>query len=251
MKSKSLVTDYRNSHTQVGKGAVYDCRLYAEDSAHTSLWHLESQYLSDLIERLVPGKNKYLDFACGTGRIIASFAECFNEADGIDISEPMLALARAKKLKAELIQGDITKDANIVGDGYDLITAFRFFLNAQDSLRREVITILAEKLAPDGILVFNIHNSKPSLLWLQNSFMNIFKTAKVKSMSRRQVNELLKDTPLQIVETTAFGIIPKAAHIILKPRLWRWLDRTLRKCRFLQNIGSDVIYVCRRRKGCT
>lgn len=246
MKSKSSVKDYRNSHTQMGKGTLYDGRLYAADSAHTSLWLMEREYLADVLQRLVPRKDRYLDFACGTGRIIADFAGYFTEAEALDISEVMLAVARSKKLKAKLIQGDITDDPDIVGDSYDLITAFRFFLNAQDSLRREVIAILAQKLAPDGILIFNIHNSKPSLLWLQNSIMNTFKTVKIKSMSPRQVNELLKDTTLEVVETTAFGIIPKAAHIIFGPRLWRWLDQTLRKCRFLQNIGSDMIYVCRR-----
>lgn len=248
MNSKSPVTDYRHSHTQPAKGTVYDSRLYAEDSAHTSLWRMEREYLADLLERFVPEKNKYLDFACGTGRIIASLAEYFTQVQGVDVSESMLSVARQKNIKAKLLCADISKNKDIIKSDFNLITAFRFFLNAQDSLRREVVSILAEKLAPDGILVFNIHNSKPSFLWLQNNVTHIFGGKKIPSMSRSEVTELLKGTGLEIVETTAFGIIPKAAHLLLRTKLWILLDQLLAKIGFLQLIGSDTIYVCRAKK---
>jgi predicted TPR repeat methyltransferase len=202
--------------------------------------------LAHVIEKLDIKKNSYFDFACGTGRIISSIADKFDNAEGVDVSESMLAIAKRKKIKANLLLGDITKDPDIVGNEFNLITAFRFFLKAQEALRYEVIHILAKKLASDGILIFNIHNSRPSLLSLQNSIINLFRKNKIPSMSRKDVFALLKCVNLEIIEIKALGIIPKATHYILRPKFWCWLDKTLAKNKFLQRFGSDVIYICRK-----
>ncbi len=248
MIEKENNEDYRYSHTQPGKGSFYDFKVYGQKSGHRSIWLMERQYLTDVISRLVVKKNKYLDFACGTGRIIEIFADGFNKAVGLDISEPMLSMAKKKNIKAELLLADITENPDIAGGEFDLITAFRFFLNAQQLLRYRVIDILAEKLTKDGILIFNIHNSKPSFLCLQNAFTNLFTQRKIPSLSRKQVTDLVKKADLEIVETRAFGIIPKAAHIISGARLWGRMDKTLQKVKLLQKIGSDVIYVCRKKR---
>jgi SAM-dependent methyltransferase len=247
MSSKLSVKDYRNSHIQPGKGSFYELKSFAKNSANSSLWKLEREYLSSVVEKFVVKKDKYLDFACGTGRIIADFADSFTEAEGVDISESMLTVAREKQIKANLIKVDITKDDTIISDNFDLITTFRFFLKAQNSLRRQVIAILAKKLAPEGVLIFNIHNARPSLLWLQNTIMYIFGSKKIPSMSRCQVNQLVEEAGLEIVETIAMGIIPKAAHIVLRAKLWLWLDNMLYRIAFLRRFGSNVIYVCRRK----
>lgn len=239
--------DYRDLHSRPEHAAIYESQLRAKNSAESSLWGLERQCLTDIVTRLVGRKNRYLDFACGTGRVISFLADDFNNSEGVDISEAMLALARGKRPKARLIGGDITKNPDIVGENFDLITAFRFFLRAQDALRREVMGILAEKLAPQGILVFNVHSSRPSFLWLQNCVMNLFRSQKIPSLSRREVAELAAGANLEIVEAKVMGIAPKAVHIPLRPRAWLWLDRSLAKVKCLRRFGSHVIYVCRRK----
>ncbi len=247
MSSKLSVKDYRNSHIQPGKGSFYELKSFAKNSANSSLWKSEREYMSSVVEKFVVNKDKYLDFACGTGRIIADFADSFTEAEGVDISEQMLSVAKKKKIKAKLVQGDITANAGIIGDNFDLITTFRFFLKAQDTLRHQVMGILTEKLTPGGIMVFNIHNSRPSFLYLQNIIVNLFKAKKVPSMSRSEVALMVKRENLDIIETKAFGILPKAAHIVLRAKLWLWLDNMLYRIAFLRRFGSNVIYVCRRK----
>ena len=119
---------------------------------------------------------------------------------------------------------------------------------AQERLCKKVIAILADKLAPDGILVFNIHNSSPSFLSAQNCIKNLLTHSNLCSMSRSQVHRLIETANLEIIETKAFGVLPKALHIILGYGLYQAIDRTLAKSKLLQKIGSDVIYVCRRKK---
>ena len=51
----------------------------------------EEEYLRDMIPRLTRGGGRYLDFACGTGRITAIVAPLVGESVGVDVSESMLA----------------------------------------------------------------------------------------------------------------------------------------------------------------
>ena len=46
---------------------------------------------------------------------------------------------------------------------FDLITSFRFFLNAEYPLKVSVLLALKEYLLPDGVLIFNIHMNSWSL----------------------------------------------------------------------------------------
>jgi SAM-dependent methyltransferase len=238
--------DYRDVHQAKDIARRYHHKTYGAGSADESIWAVEQEQLKDTVSRLVPRRSRYLDFACGTGRIIGFIGELFETPTGVDISAAMLEFTKAKAPRAKLICGDISENENLVGGDYDLITAFRFFLRAQPSLREALMEILAKKLASDGKLIFNIHNSRPSLLWVQNSITNLFKKNKVLSMSRREVAHLIAEAGLQIIETHEVGVLPKVLHLILGPKIWTRLDRTLRKIKMLRRLASHVIYVCRR-----
>ena len=238
--------EYREVFQTEAVARLYHDKIYGKSTADESIWKVEQKQLEDVISRLVSRRLRYLDFACGTGRVIGFVGEHFESVQGVDISKSMLEYAKTKAPKAELICGDITADESIVGGDYDLITAFRFFLNAQDSLRYAVMKALADKLAPDGVLVFNIHNSSTSLLWFQNRITDLFLGRKKSSMSRDQVAKLVEQAGLRVLETKSTGVIPKWICMILRPKLWRSLDSFLsRKC-ILGKMGSHVIYVCGR-----
>ena len=236
--------EYREVFQTEAVAKLYHDKIYGESTADESIWSVEQKQLEDVISRLVSRRLRYLDFACGTGRVIGFVGEHFESVQGVDISKSMLEYAKAKVPKAELICGDITEDDSIIGDDYDLITAFRFFLNAQDSLRHAVMNVLAGKLSKDGVLVFNIHNSSPSFLWLQNRITDLFLGRKKASMSRDQVAKLVEQSGLRVLETKATGVIPKWTCMILRPKLWRSLDTFLSRIRILGKMGSHVIYVC-------
>ena len=80
----------------------------------------------------------HLDFACGTGRILEYFAGRVDSSTGVDVSDSMMEVAGRWPPKAELIEADLTQN-DVLGDRrFNLITAFRFFPNAEPELRQAV-----------------------------------------------------------------------------------------------------------------
>ena len=139
---------------------AYDEKLFSPGTYDSRVWQEEQKLLDRLVEAWVPTRGRYLDFACGTGRIVAHLELRFEVSVGLDISELMLAAARQKVRKASLVYGDATRTANLIGGTFDCITAWRFFLNAQSELRDEAMAFLAGKLAtPQSTLMFNIHGN--------------------------------------------------------------------------------------------
>ena len=122
--------DYRRSHLE--KGAEYDAALLA-DAFDSYMAEREKELLGRFIPALFPsGVDRYLDFACGTGRItelVASHAKC---VVGVDVSESMIVTARQRCPAAEFVIADITREEHSLGR-FDLVTAFRFMGNPQAS----------------------------------------------------------------------------------------------------------------------
>ena len=112
-----------------------------------------------------------LELACGSGRLLIPFAEAGVDIAGLDISEPMLALAREKAaqrgVEIDVVHADVRD--------FDLGRTFRcifFPANAMHHLltRQDVESCLAcvrRHLASDGRLIIGILN--PSLAILSRS----------------------------------------------------------------------------------
>ena len=60
-------------------------------------------------------------------------------------------------------QDKILATPSVAGGDYDLITAFRFFLNAEPPLRRAVLAWMRASLRPRGLVVVNFHLNPFSL----------------------------------------------------------------------------------------
>ena len=75
---------------------------------------------------------------------------------------PRHARLRARADNVRLQQIDITRQS--LGDTFDVVTAFRFFLNAEQQLRREVLEAIRKHLKPDGRLVCNIQMNATSAM---------------------------------------------------------------------------------------
>lgn len=149
---------YRDSHLGPAVAAGYD-RDYMERYPAQYWHHVEAPLLDGLLDEVLPGglsPVRHLDLACGTGRIIAHLAPRTTWSVGVDISPDMLTHARRRAPEAAgFALGDIT--APPVAGSFDLITAFRFFLNAEPDLRSEGLAAIRRILAPGGVLVANIH----------------------------------------------------------------------------------------------
>lgn len=154
--------DYRLSHMAPEKGANYS-KSFDDLPYRKMIWKWEQEKLSEIMDKYL-GKNteiRYLDFACGTGRILGYLEARVRvyEAIGVDFSESMINIARNKTKRSKLYIVDLTREDIFTPGTFNLITAFRFFLNAQWELKDKVIRQLANLLSssPHGYLVFNVH----------------------------------------------------------------------------------------------
>ena len=160
VSSMPSTEDYRLSHLE--RGGSYDT-LLAETpfDAYMAAW--EQRHLADILGRLYPtGIARYLDFACGTGRITTTVGPLCRQSVAVDISPSMIEVARQKLPATTFHLCDLTQDELDLGS-FDLITSFRFFGNAQDDLRENALRAIVKRLAPGGNLVINSHRNPRAL----------------------------------------------------------------------------------------
>jgi ubiquinone/menaquinone biosynthesis C-methylase UbiE len=152
--------DYRKSH--LCRGPAYDATL-GNSPFDAYMAACERAYLLRTIHSLFPTTApRYLDFACGTGRITEVVAPLTSEALGVDVSPSMLDEARRKCPAVRFVQADISRIAIDLGR-FDLVTSFRFFGNAQDTLRADVLRALNRLLHVGGTLIVNNHRNPYSV----------------------------------------------------------------------------------------
>ncbi len=79
--------------------ANYETKEYGPGSYASFIWDLQRPVLEKILadfRQTQSGPVRLLDFACGTGRVISCLEPLVDEAEGIDISENMVAVARGK-----------------------------------------------------------------------------------------------------------------------------------------------------------
>lgn len=240
---------YKESHKYEGKGAEYEA-YYKTEAWEKFLWSREQEIIPKILDKYFAGKEiRLLDFACGTGRITGLLENRVKTSTGVDVSGSMLAIARSKLKRTEIIEADITAENVLKGRKFNLITAFRFFLNAEPELRSSAIKALVELLDEDGLLVFNNHHSLGSpwikLLYARHLRKNPEGTFNVMSVER--MKDLVEGVGLEIVE-----IYPAGFFHPPKVPVSYWLNRAIdglaSRLTFLNRFSESPIAVCRRRK---
>jgi len=236
--------DYRDSHQDPSKGRQYDDH-YATDSWSAFQWEREQQVLDAILQRWDPhAPISLLDFACGTGRIVGYLESKVSYSTGVDVSEPMLAEARRRLRRTRLIDGDITREDVLRGETFNLITAFRFFANAQPDLRAEAMQALAERLAPDGLLVLNNHHN------LGSPYMRLLRmhlrgrVAGFRFLAPKEMRRLVDDAGLRVVDTYGVGFLHVPRVRIPRPAL-RIVENRLSRIQWLSRYADDLILVCK------
>jgi len=239
---------YRESHLEKGKD-YHD--KFLKQPYLSLIWKLESEALLALVNAMArPMDIRYLDFACGTGRVIGLLEKTVGRSVGVDISQSMLDVAATHLERTELICADITRTPALAGRSFDVITAFRFFPNAEDGLRQEVMKALCAVLAPGGRMIVNNHRRRVNLRWLLRSVLNVFRRKKkdLHTMSDGEMRALAARNGMYIVETRHFGVWPvlkESKPFLSMPRLEafeRWASRQ----QWLSGIASHKIYVLTR-----
>jgi predicted TPR repeat methyltransferase len=235
---------YRESH--LTKGVDYEEAFRADLNPHRAMmWNLEKRVLDRILATRFQGAApRHLDFACGTGRIIGHIGgERTASSTGIDVSASMLNSAKKNAPFAKLYEADITRNDPFGDQTFDLITAFRFFPNAEPSLRAEVIQALAKHLAPNGYLVFNNHKNATSLVrWVAKRLRG---SVDPKQMTREEVYELVGNVGLQVVDYFPLGSLPFTERHMPKPAIAVELaERALSIIPATTRIAQNTLYVC-------
>jgi SAM-dependent methyltransferase len=242
------VSSYRDSH--VGKGEDYQ-RRFASCSFRRITWQWEQRLLPAIVQaQLPPGRRRrYLDFACGTGRILALLEPHFDEALGVDVSPTMLATAR-ESCRSRVLQADLTAASHESNElaAFDLITAFRFFPNAEPALRLAAMQRLAALLAPGGKLVFNNHQNDGSLTGqLRRLRRRLGGGSMLPWMREADVLELVQAAGLRIAQRHHFGVVPGTEHRTLLPAALQYgVERLLERVPALGRMATCHVYVCER-----
>ena len=239
------MNDYRSSHLHPQCPAQFDGH-YITGHGHLYWNHFERPYLEKLFARLGrehPGR--YLDFACGTGRIMELAWPYFTETIGIDVSEAMLAEARRRVPSARLVQVDVMTDPVDVGT-FSVISLFRFILSAEDHLREGVLRWLRTVVSSDGVLVVNNHLNRWSVTGWQHRLRNVVRGKPGGPPTEQYMERLFRRCGFEIAEAYGFGIIPpwRNTRPALSAQLLR-AERILGSSRTLQGYAKDRIYVCR------
>jgi ubiquinone/menaquinone biosynthesis C-methylase UbiE len=251
---------YTESYQQQEKsGEAYDRSL--ANRFELAIFRLERAILEDLFRRLRSSdpNTSYLDFACGTGRIITVFKDMIRSKVGVDTSAGQLAVAQEKVPDAEFILGNVVTDpALLAGRRFDLITSFRLLLNLEPENRVPVLRALRELLTPSGYLIVDNHMNRYSVLGLMallaHKVLRFPKKPRVppgrrgiiSTMSEREIRQALTAAGLQVEEVHRIFVLPGHKSLLLLPPRWlvpleAFLSR-LPSNRFSKN----QIYVCRR-----
>jgi SAM-dependent methyltransferase len=240
---------YRTSHRGADKAADYDHDFWTPGSAKAQNWAIERRLLDRAFRAVLPAApQRAVDFACGTGRVLAELETRLPETFGIDVSPDMLAIARERCPQSKLICRDVTRtdDPVDIGGLVDLVTAFRFFLNAEPGLRRAALTWIRANLTPDGRLIANFHLNPYSLrgTYLRVRLIGRFR---MPTLSVGDVTRLLAASGFVVEDVQGYEFLPyrrDGAHL-LAPRARAWIENRLAGTRILRGIAGCHLVVAR------
>ena len=99
-----------------------------------------------------------MDLGCGTGLCAPLFHTSAKTLKGIDLSQKMLAKAKALNLYNELFKGDITTQLRRLNDKYDLVLSADVFIYVGDL--KSIFKASAQSLKPNSLFAFSLEAEK-------------------------------------------------------------------------------------------
>jgi SAM-dependent methyltransferase len=224
----------------------YDSVEYSADSYASYIWKLQKPKLVEVItSHRAAAPCRLLDFACGTGRILSFVEGLVDQIDGVDISPEMAEVAQTKCAKAKIRVGDILTEPNLITGDYDFVTAFRYFLNAEEEMRFRVLTKLHEYLQKrKGLLITNIHGNASSVRYAALAYRRIVHGESHSQLSRSQVRRMFEETGFRIVAEYGFGVLPPLSYRTPLSGVAKWVDAGAGRIRMLTPLSIDLLYIC-------
>ncbi|MCA9496058.1 MAG: methyltransferase domain-containing protein [Nanoarchaeota archaeon] len=253
-KYQSNYTDKYIKSDEYGK--TYDKVI--SNKYESFIWKFEQNLLSEIYKKNFKAKDriKYLDFACGTGRVINFFMKKFRflKVVGMDTSKHMVDTAK-KSINAEFVVGNLVENPNLLSEKFDMITSFRLFLNIENENRRKILVELRKKLNDDGILIVNNHLNRYSILGsifrLRNLMGSKLNTGTrdgiLNTMSEKEFRKVLEQSGFKIVEVKRFIFFPGRKNLVVLPIvLLKKVEKFLSKVPVINYFHKDQIFVCKK-----
>ena len=235
--------DYRSSHIQ--SGASYQ-ETY-NSGYYRAQWNaVERPLLAQQLKKYGGSDKSCLDFACGTGRITELCSAHFGSVVGVDVSLSMIEKIRELP-RTRIYCRDISIEP--IDQKFDVATAFRFFLNAEDKLRREAIQAIYHCLNPDGIFISNIHMSSTSPMGYMYGLSRILgKSNTHKTMRVTEYAKFLQSNGFTIVDSHYYSFLPRPGPLFpltmeaaLEP-----VERFCSRVPLIRPLAQCFLVVCRR-----
>jgi len=246
--SEARAPDYRDSHRDAEQARSYEEEFSNAATPSGVLWELEQILLEGFFEshREEHGDvESALDFACGTGRILGLLEPRVDRLVGVDISPEMLARAARRCPRAELVRGDVTRQPDLVGDSFQLVTAFRFFLRAQPELRGEVLRWIRGRVRDDGYFIANFHLNPWSLRGLHCRLLERATGRHFPSLKLREVERMLTESGFEIEHVHGYMHLLYRGMPRGSARIRRAIDAKLARAGLLSRWGSSFLVVAR------
>jgi SAM-dependent methyltransferase len=232
---------YRDSHVDPSKVKSYDRDLWDPRAAKGLEWLLEQASLDEILSHR-PRARVGIDFACGTGRVLGFLAERVPDVIGVDVSAAMIDVARERYPRARFVVGDVTVNPELLSESADVITAFRFLLNAEPPLRSAALDWIRDRLAPGGILIVNFHLNPRSL---RGSYLRVRRARDVTMLSVAEARSLLARHGLTVRSVRGYSYLPyrRDGSRQILPRLRRRIEERLARIGWIGGWGSCFILV--------
>ncbi|SFR59391.1 Methyltransferase domain-containing protein [Thiomicrospira sp. ALE5] len=206
------------------------------------MWQFEKAFLKDFVKTKLP--RTYLDFAGGTGRV-AKLMEENTKANQyiLDTSTLMLEVARSHLSKTCILNADFKDDpSELEGVRFDLITAFRFFPNAEPPLRDAAMNFISTKMESGGFLICNNHRNFWSIPY---TLSRLTFQGGDKGMLNSELTTLAEKNGFELVKVFSIGKLPQNEFNTIMPWHWlRWIEHKLLSCCTI--LGYNTIFVFRK-----
>lgn len=230
---------------------TYEYKYANPTSYDNVLWNVERQQLKSLLAqfRLSHERIDYLDFASGTGRVIAFVEQFVDRSTAIEISPAAIEMAKRKTRRTMFVCRDITAPEAGIEGAYDLITSFRFLVNAEPSLRLAGLKALASRLKDESSwLIFNNHCnllSYRALSWPVHRLHSMLKREKSggENLTTWEVEQMADQAGLRIILALGCGFLSTRSVRLLSPQFVRRIEERLSQLQFLSRFGINQMYV--------
>lgn len=246
---------YRGHFMSAKKAAEYESVQYGPGSYGSILWEVEKLQLQTLLDELrsTVARIDYLDFATGTGRLLSFMEDKVDSSTGIEISEVMAGVAADRNRASRILCKDITDGREPPEGRYDLITAYRFFLNAEPDLRVSALAALTSRLrSRSSWLILNNHGNPWSHKIAAYPFHAVRRIIDGPGLSGNyltdsEMRRLIEGAGLRITRRLTCGFLSAKIARLMRPERAIAIEKRMASMALIQSLGVNMTYVAQLR----